>query len=147
MSRASHRPTPMYWDPVRKALATLFGRCGKYCEEGTMTTIESAATERVVEHLDSALDALLAARVLLGMREVEVPVEALDAIMLRDSGHQVARRQFAEALERLLNLLPSTGPARKQVLLMEETVNALVSEATVVVWRLGLMTRRENEDR
>ena len=97
-------------------------------------------TEALVEHLDAALDHLLAARVSLGgLDEVDLPDEALDVAMAADEGFQEARRHFREAWQEVREAAGSECP--QELLRLEAAANALVVQGTKVGWRLGLQVQ------
>lgn len=91
--------------------------------------------DALVEHLDRALDAVLAVRVALGGSNVPVPEEALDEALQRDDAYLEARRRFSTAFAVLAGQRDADeGPS---LLDFESTVNALVARAAECGWRLG----------
>ena len=68
----------------------------------------SASTTKVVEHLDRALEEVLAARVAMGLlaEPLPIPDEALDAALAADTRYQDARRQLREAVQALIAQAP-----------------------------------------
>jgi len=92
--------------------------------------------DKIIDHLDAALEAILAAQASLGALPLEPPDEALDAALRASSEHQAVRAKFRRAWDELSELLPLE--ARQQALRMEEAANALAVSSATVGWRLGL---------
>ena len=91
--------------------------------------------DALVEHLDRALDAVLAVRVALGGPNIPVPDEALDEALQRDDAYQEARRRFSATFAVMSRRLGAEDEA--SLLDFEGTVNALVARAAECGWRLG----------
>lgn len=94
---------------------------------------------RAVEHLDRALDDLLAARVALGELPPASPCEALGEALEGDDEYRQARLAFRAAFEDLAERFPSE---RERFLALEETANWMASASSDVGWRLGSLAGR-----
>ncbi len=95
----------------------------------------TADADALVQHLDRALDAVLAVRVALGASSLPVPDEALDEALQRDDAYQQARRRFSTSFAVLAGQHDAEeGPS---LLDLESAVNALVARAAECGWRLG----------
>lgn len=99
----------------------------------------TADTDALVEHLDRALDAVLVVRVALGVSNVPVPAEALDAALGAGDGYLRRRQRFGRIVSRLLDTRPEQHQA---VFDLEAEVNALVATAVEIGWRVAMSTRR-----
>lgn len=97
-------------------------------------------TELVRGAVEQALDALLVALVELdGVRDVEVPVDALDLALRKDKSYQEARQKLVEVLVHVQVVLGNDNTML--FLHAEERINAAVVAATDVGFRLGLSAR------
>ncbi len=96
--------------------------------------------EAITERLDRALDDLLAVRVAVGGLPVEPPAEGLDAALMADDNYQMARQAFSKTLHKFLGRVPDD--LRPDVILLEGTVNELVTTSTDVGWRVGVLHGR-----
>ena len=108
---------------------------------------DADAAEDVIEHLDTAIEAVLCARVKVGglpIAEGEVPVEALDQALGEDQEYRAARGRFRSAWDALMVLVPGGETCRK-ALHLEEAVNALVNQGVDVGWKLGLAACGERQ--
>lgn len=94
--------------------------------------MNDADRQALVEHLDEALEALLAARVMAGMTEVPVAFVALDRALARDDLYVAKRKEFGAAIKVLLAAVPE---GKQAVLNVEATANALVAAAAEVGWQ------------
>ena len=93
----------------------------------------------LLERLDSALNTLLAARVLVGgLPNVDIPHEGLGATVAADDGYQTARSRFSEAFAALMDVLPDPG-TRSLALELEAAANTLAVKGSEVGWTLGVM--------
>ena len=97
-----------------------------------------ATQEQVAVHLAAALDALLAASVLVGGLPGDVPDDALDAALAGDEGVREARRGLQEALDGIKDLGVGTEP----YLALEASVNALGARCAEAGFRVGLRVGR-----
>lgn len=93
---------------------------------------------RVNEHLQDALDHVLAALVISGGLAQEVPGEALDATIQNDPAVKDARQAHHDALR----ALKGAGVPREAILLVEEATNALVARGAEAAYRLGMRVGR-----
>lgn len=96
--------------------------------------------DKATEHLDEALDHLLALRQALGIDDVPIPAEGLDGALGADDEVKKARRQVRRLLDHLLSV--GTEDQRAAVLRLEERYNLVVSLAAEVGWRSGWMAAR-----
>ena len=98
--------------------------------------------DRLRDHLNMALEQLLAAFVISGGDlGDEVPDTALDAALHVDPSVGIARQGFHVALRALGE--PEEGEHRRQaVLALEEAVNALVVQSVDAAYRVGLRVGR-----
>ena len=99
----------------------------------------TAPNMKVVEHLDRALDAVLAARVEMGLlaEALPIPDEALDTALGCDKSYQEARAEVRDALKVLLDAAKDHGLVQL-VLDFEAAANHQVSVALEVGWRVGV---------
>lgn len=93
--------------------------------------MNDADKQALVGHLDEALDAVLAARVVAGVTEVPVAFVALDRALARDGLYVAKRKEFGAAARTLLALVPEH---KQMVLNVEAAANALVAAAAEVGW-------------
>jgi hypothetical protein len=93
--------------------------------------VTDADRQALVEHLDEALDAMLAARIVAGLTEVPVAFVALDRALARDDLTVAKRKEFGAAIKVLLAAVPEHKQA---VLNAEAAGNALVAAAAEVGW-------------
>ena len=103
-----------------------------------MTPIDSTTQEQVADHLASALDALLAASVLVGGFPGDVPDEALAAALVADEGVQEAREGVQEALRGVREV----GVVGEPYLDLEGAVNALAARTAEAGYRVGARVGR-----
>ena len=101
-------------------------------------------TERLHDHLNVALDGLLAALAEAGGLPQVAPEEGLDVALTTDEAFQEARVRFSEALKKLLAEGPGGSPS-PQVMEVEEMANAMVARSTEVGFALGLRVGRGRE--
>jgi len=94
----------------------------------------------MVEHLDSAMNAVLAARVALGGPDIALPAEALDEALRAHPKYRTARREIRQAMERLQPLLAAKG--WQTVLALEAATNEAMVRSSEVAWSLGATSRR-----
>lgn len=91
-----------------------------------------------LEHLDRALDALMAARIAIGGLPDDLPDTALDEALEADDEYRRVREELSEQVAKLMQVV---GPFdRDAVLGLESAVNALVACGVGVGWKLGLLT-------
>ena len=97
--------------------------------------------QRVLEHLDRAIEATLTARAMLGgLGDAQVPDAALN-VALRDSPDvRDARREFLAALSSID--VAGDAVARQTYLRIEEAANALVTTSADMGYRVGLLAAR-----
>ena len=88
------------------------------------------------DHLDVALAAVLAARILAGQVEAPpLPDDAFDGALGQSGSCQAARVQVREALDDLHGVVDAE--TWKRVLVLEAAMNAALAEAIEIVWGLG----------
>ena len=88
------------------------------------------------DHLDHALQAVLAARIAAGQVETpSLPDEALHGALGQSGDYQAARVQVREALDDLQASVDSEAWAK--VLTLEAAMNAVTAEAIEAAWKLG----------
>lgn len=99
----------------------------------------------LTQHLDRAIDELLAARMsVAGLADAAEPDDALD-VALQDSPHvRDARREFLAALSSID--VSGYAVARQTYLRIEETANAVAAECAIAGWRLGLLATTGRND-
>lgn len=91
----------------------------------------------LTDHLDAALDHLVAARALGGLAAAPLAEEALDVALGLHEGFQTARRGFVEALVRLRD----TGATEEAISELEAAVHHLAGQAAEVGWSLSITAR------
>lgn len=98
-----------------------------------------APNRKVVENLDRALDAILAARVEMGLlaEALPIPDEALDAALECDTSYQATRVEARDALNALLDAARVHG-LEQLVFDFEAASNHQVAVAVEVGWRVGV---------
>ena len=101
--------------------------------DGSDVPPDPARIEDALEHLEDAVDELLAAGVALGGLPASTPVAALDWALLVDPVYQAARTAASAAWAPLTD-----GADPRLAMRAEETVNALVVAACDVGYRLGI---------
>ena len=90
----------------------------------------------LLDHLDNALGAVLAARVAAGRVEApSVPDEALHGALGSSGDYQQARVQVREALDALQGSVD--GETWAKILRLEGAMNAALADALEVTWGLG----------
>ena len=93
----------------------------------------------ITDHLDTALGAVLAARVAAGRVETPpMPDDALHGALGSSGDYQAARVQVREALDALQGSVDEDTWQR--VLRLEGVMNAALGEAVEVVWKMGWST-------
>ena len=100
--------------------------------------MDSAQHEQVADLLSNALDALLAASVLVGGLPTDVSDEALDAALVADEGVREARCSLQEALDGIKDL----GVGTEVFLAVEAACNALAARCAEAGYRVGLRVGR-----
>lgn len=94
-------------------------------------------TEGTAQHLDVALDHLLAARVSLGLAEApEPPWPAIDQAFALDRRSKEVRRAVQRALDRIIEA-DDLEVRRAALLAAEEEMNRLVAIALEAGWQVG----------
>ena len=100
-----------------------------------------ASRTELQQHVDRAIDELLAARMKLGgVADVAVPDDALDVALRNSTDVRDARREFLSALAAID--VAGDAVARQTYLRIEEAANAVASECAVAGWRVGLLAAR-----
>jgi hypothetical protein len=94
--------------------------------------------EQVADHLAAALDAILAAAVLVVGLPDDIPDDALDAALGGDEGVQKARRSVQDALQNVSKL----GVKGEPYLGLEADVNALAARCAEAGFRVGVRVGR-----
>ena len=90
----------------------------------------------ITDHLDHALGAVLASRIIAGGVEAPpVPDEALHGALGSSGDYQQARAKVREALDDLHGVVDAE--TWKRVLVLEAAMNAALAEAIEIVWGLG----------
>lgn len=99
----------------------------------------AATSKKVTEHLDRALDAVLAARVEMGLlaEALPIPDEALDTALGADTSYQATRVEARDALNALLDAARVHG-LEQLVFVYEAAANHQVAVAMEVGWRVGV---------
>jgi hypothetical protein len=95
---------------------------------------------QVREHLQVALDQLLAALIVSGGLPEEIPDDAMDAGLAGNPAVQEARLGLISTLNRLID--PSTGDGRQALLALEAGANAYAARCAEAGYRLGLLVCR-----
>lgn len=98
-----------------------------------MSKRKRISRRRAAEHLDRAVDHVLAAFIGIGgTLSRQVPDESLEVAMSRDDEFQASKRSFLEALEPILVRDRSRG------LDIESAATKMASAAANVGWRIGI---------
>lgn len=98
--------------------------------------------EKIQEHLQAALENVLAALVLSGADPGgDVPTDAIDAALSTDPRVRIARQALDVAV-RALDCQGVGDGHRQAVLAVEEAVNALVARAADAGYRVGVRVGR-----
>ena len=100
-------------------------------------------TNALAEGLDLAIDELLTVRLALSSCPVALPELAFDDALRKSLGYQQARKDFATAIERLLDAQWDALP--QAVLDIESLANVMAGRAAEVGWQLGLRVRGEGQ--
>ena len=96
-------------------------------------------SDDLTDHLDAALDAVLAARLALGgLSGTPLPEEAMDTALGLHQGFQEARRGFVAALVHLRD----AGVTDEAVFAIEAAAHHLAGQAAEVGWALGITACR-----
>ncbi len=96
-------------------------------------------TSDTVDHLDAALDHLLAVRVALGgLAEAPLAEEAMEVALGANASYQGARSGFVAALVHLRD----AGVTDEAIFAVEASAHELAGRAAEVGWMLGLTARR-----
>ena len=104
-----------------------------------------ASRTELQQHVDRAIDELLAARMKLGgVADVAVPDDALDVVLRNSPDVRDARREFLAALSSID--VAGDAVARQVYLAIEETANALAAATSVAGWQLGLLAATGRDD-
>lgn len=102
--------------------------------------------EWLIEQLDVAIDALLAARIRVGgeldHEQLPLPGDGLDEALRVNHDHEEARQDLAGAIDRLLGAVEDNEELRLTALQVEECAHALAACAAGVGWRLALAATR-----
>jgi hypothetical protein len=96
--------------------------------------------ERMRDHLQAALDQVLAALVVSGGLPEEVPDNVLEAGLANDPAVQDARLGLVSILNRLIDT--STSEGRQALLAIEAAGNACAARCAEAGYRLGLRVGR-----
>jgi len=112
-----------------------------------MPTPDPDNTTAILAHSDTALGALVAARVVAGTAgggatgvegDWGCPVDALDAALAQDDTYQAARARAADTIGRLRHVV---GPEHLDLVLeLDAAVGAQVAAVVEASFRLGLLT-------
>ena len=93
-------------------------------------------TDALIQHLDTALGAILAARVQAGsIQAPDLPDEALQAALGADDNYQLTRVTVRDALGALQAVMDTE--TWNKVLQLEAVMNASMAEAVEVAWTLA----------
>ena len=92
--------------------------------------------DALLDHLDNALSAVLAARVAAGQVEApSVPDDAFDGALGQSGDYTAARGRVRDALDDLHGVVD--GETWAKILRLEGVMNAALAEALEIVWTLA----------
>ena len=133
-------------DDIDRVIALVVGELADLLDQAIEMDVLPVLDDQdaVVEHLDEALDRLLAARIRVGgLVPNTAPVASLEAAARSDDNYRAARQQASDAVQTLLAAVELDEQVVGLLLAAESAWMELLVVGGDLGWRLGAMARRE----